>query len=260
VIAPLALLASSKAIFKLAPLTGGLVLLLAGTGSLGFAFSRVAEIALGTVIGVLASVFVLPERATSVLIAHTASLLDLLGSMAVVLLSGNDPATHERIAKQLRNGFAQIQSDMKELENERNVRLLRSDPFPEQLSRHLQRLRTDVNMLGRAVVSDGEVVHAELAERIRSIFSDYAAVLRDHADLPDAEHVSSLVLEGASTGPLGFALLTLQGELKSLNETLRQQQFAEEEDRTSWIHALTGQNGLIRTLLRRRHFQGGSDR
>jgi hypothetical protein len=67
-------------------------------------------------------------------------------------------------------------------------------------------------------------------------------------------------LEGASTGPLGFALLTLQGELKSLNETLRQQQFAEEEDRTSWIHALTGQNGLIRTLLRRRHFQGGSDR
>jgi len=149
---------------------------------------------------------------------------------------------------------------MKELENERNVRLLRSDPFPEQLSRHLQRLRTDVNMLGRAVVSDGEAVHAELAERIRSIFSTYAAVLKEHAELPDAGQLGGLVLEGASAGPLGFALLTLQSELKALNETLRQQQLAEEEDRKSWIRSLIGADGLVRTLLRRRHFQGGGDR
>jgi uncharacterized membrane protein YccC len=260
VIAPLALLASSKAIFRLAPLTGGLILLLAGTGNLGFAFSRVAEIALGTVIGVLASVFILPERATSVLVEHAASLLELLGGMAVVLLSGNDPQAHERIAIKIRGGFAQLQNDMKELENERNVRLLRSDPFPEELSRHLQRLRTDVNMLGRAVVSDGEVGHAELAERIRTIFLNYAAVLRHRAELPDAEQVSGLVLDGASTGPLGFALLTLQAELKALNETLRQQEVAEEADGKSWIHALIAEDGLLRSLFRRRHFQRGGDR
>lgn len=226
VIAPLALLGSSQAIFRLAPLTGALVLLLTGTSSLGFAFSRIAEIALGTVIGVLASLLVLPERAVSVLVEHAAALLEQLGGMAEVVLSGNDPQAYERIALKLRSGFAQIQNDMKELQNERQARLSKDDPFPERLVRHLTRLRTDVNMLGRAAMSDGSApAHAELAQRISAIFSDYAAALRHHAQLPEAAHLNGLVKDDAS-GPLGFALLTLQIELKALNETLLQTQAA----------------------------------
>ena len=118
VIAPLAVLASSKAIFRLAPLTGALVLLLAGTASLGFALSRVAEIALGTIIGVLFSLFFLPERATAVLVERAAAILETLGGFAVVLLSSPDSPDHERIALKIRGLFAQLQNDLKEVEQE----------------------------------------------------------------------------------------------------------------------------------------------
>jgi uncharacterized membrane protein YccC len=222
VIAPLALLSASRAIFRLAPLTGALVLLLAGAGSLGFAFSRVAEIGLGTVIGVLFSLFVLPERATASLVARAASILELLGPFAVVLLTDNASPEHERIALRLRSAFAQLQTDMKEVEQERVAHLLRSDPFAERLMRHLQRLRTDVNMLGRAVLTDDKDAHLELAERIRALFLGYAAALREKAALPAAEQFDDLRCTEAPETPAGFAVLTLQGEFKALHETLRQ--------------------------------------
>jgi len=222
VTAPLALLASSRAIFRLAPLTGALVLLLAGSSNLDFALSRVAEIALGTVIGVLASLFVLPERATAILVERAASLLEQLGAFTIVLLAPPDAQAHERIALKIRGGFAQMQNDLKEVEQERNAHLLRNDPFPEQLLRHLQRLRTDVNMLGRAAASDGEQSHAEPAERIRQLFLSYASALRFHASLPEARQLDDLTLAEGSNTPFGFALLTLQVELKALQETLTQ--------------------------------------
>lgn len=222
VTAPLALLASSRAIFRLAPLTGALVLLLAGSSNLGFALSRVAEIALGTVIGILASLFVLPERATPVLVEHAAALLEQLGAFTVVLLSPPDAQAHERMAAKIRGGFAQMQTDIREVEHERTAHLLRSDPFPEQLLRHMQRLRTDVNMLGRAVASDSEHSHAELAERSRLVFSSYAAALRQLAPLPEEPRLNNLTPANASATPLGFALLTLQVELQALHETLKQ--------------------------------------
>jgi uncharacterized membrane protein YccC len=223
VIIPLALLAASRALFRLGPLTGALVLLLAGSGNLGFALSRVAEIALGTLIGVVVSLFVLPERATAVLVERAAAILELLGAFTVVLLSDNNPQAHERIALKLRGGFAQLQNDMKEVENERNAHLLRNDPIAERLSRHMQRLRTDVNMLGRAVTSgEGSDSQHELAERIRRHFVGYAAAMRNQAGLPEAMQLNDLHLDSASDTPLRFALLTLQMEFKALHETLQQ--------------------------------------
>jgi uncharacterized membrane protein YccC len=210
----------------LAPLTGALVLLLAGTSNLSFALSRVAEIALGTLIGVLASLFVLPERATTILTERAASLLEQLGAFTVVLLAPADAQAHERVALKIRGGFAQLQSDMKEVEQERNAHLLRNDPFPEQLLRHLQRLRTDVNMLGRAAAAEGTDSHAELSERIRQLFVTYAAAVREHAPVPDEQPLNALTLAETPHTPLGFALLTLQVELKALRETLQQREAA----------------------------------
>ena len=148
VIAPAAVLVASKPVFRFAPFAAALVLLLAGSGDFGFALDRVAEIGLGCGIGVLVSLLVLPERATAVLVDHAAAILEALGAFAVVLLVENDPAARQRLEWNMRNAFAQLQNDLKEVQHERSVLLLRSDPFPEQLVRHLQRLRTDVNMLG----------------------------------------------------------------------------------------------------------------
>jgi len=222
VIIPLALLVASRPIFRLAPLTGALVLLLAGSSDLAFAFSRIAEIALGCGIGVLVSLFVLPERATSVLLGHAAAILDELGAFAAILLGSAEPVTRERGAAKLRAAFAQIQNDMKEVDNERAARLLRSDPFPERLVRHLQRLRTDVNMLGRAVAprSGGENL-AGLADLLKRQFEASAAVLRTHAISETHEPLDELMKAAEAETPLGFALATLQNELAELRQALK---------------------------------------
>lgn len=228
VIAPLSLLAAWRALFRLAPLTGALVLLLAGSGNLTFALSRVAEIALGSAIGVFVSLFVLPERATPVLIKRAALILEQLGEFAVMLLSEAEQQSHELIASQLRNVFVQIQSDKKEVENERSVYLLRADIFPESLIRHLQRLRTDLNMLGRAASAiDDRTLYPELAKSIKLQFMTYAAVLRGNAELSEELISNETVLAFPPETPLGFALSTLYGEFVALNETLQQRAVAQ---------------------------------
>ena len=111
---------------------------------------------------------------------------------------------------------------MKEIEQERTVHLLRPDPFPERLMRHLQRLRTDVNMLGRAVLPDAKDAHLALAGQIKALFLDYAAALRSPGSVPPEAPLNDLRYTEPAESPAGFALLTLQAELKALNETLRQ--------------------------------------
>jgi len=219
VIIPLALLAS-KPIFKLAPLTGALVLLLAGSGNLAFALQRVAEIALGSVIGVLVALLILPERATAILIEHSAAIMDQLGALSALLLSGGDEAARDNITATFRGAFAQIQNDLKEVQNERGARLLRSDPFPDRLTRHLQRLRTDIGMAGRAMALPGEQkLYPELGANIKQQFSNCAIALRNRAPLAPYEPATPDV---APETPLGFALATLQRELIDLTETLNQ--------------------------------------
>jgi uncharacterized membrane protein YccC len=221
VITPAALLVASRPVFRFAPFTAALVLLLAGSGDFTFALDRVAEIALGCGIGILVSLFVLPERATVVLVTHAATILEQLGEFAVVLLAGTDQPERQGFEWKMRNAFAQIQNDLKEVDHERSVLLLRKDPFPERLVRHLQRLRTDVNMLGRAtappVEHDG---YAELGMAIRSYFKTLAAALRGRTVVTAQDTLDQATTDGSAATPLGFAIATLQHELNDLNQTL----------------------------------------
>jgi len=221
VIAPAAMLVASKPVFRLAPFTAALVLLLAGTGDFAFALGRVAEIALGCGIGILVSLLVLPERATGVLVNHSAAILEQLGEFALVLLAGQDPPARQRFEWKMRDAFAQLQNDLKEVAHERSLLLLRSDPFPEQLVRHVQRLRTDVNMLGRAVpepvAQDG---HAELGAWIRRQFKTLASALRTRTMAGPHDPLDHATLGGSVTAPLDFAIATLQREIDELRETL----------------------------------------
>lgn len=224
VIAPLSVLAASRAIFKLAPLTGALVLLLAGNASLGFAVSRILQIGLGTAIGILFALFVLPQRATASLLERAATLLEIQGGLAAILITEPESPARDRFAIRLRAGFAQLQTDMTEIRHERTAHLLRAGQFPEQLVRHLQRLRTDVNMLGRAADNHGEgpAMPPGLAGHLDAIFRGYAAFLRGQAYLPPDAPLDDPRFAIASDSPLGFALLTLQLELKALHATLSQ--------------------------------------
>jgi uncharacterized membrane protein YccC len=228
VIGPLALLVASKPVFRVAPLTGALVLLLGGLGDATFAVQRFAEIVLGCVVGVMVSLFVLPERATAVLVNHAAGILDLFGEFAVIVLMESDPRAHDDMVVKIRNAFTQIQNDMKEVNNERGALLLRSDPFPARLMRHLQRLRTDVNMLGRAVAPQSERSHhAELAASIKLQFAAAAAKLRNRGAAGSGSLPSPPPIGGDADTPLGFAFATLQRELAELDEALQEQAMPE---------------------------------
>jgi len=221
VIVPATLLAASRPIYRLAPFTGALVLLLAGSGDFTFALARIAEIALGCLIGILVSLLVLPERATAVLVDHAAAILDQLGEFALVQLTGNDLPARQNYEGKLRRAFAQIQNDLKEVEHERSVLLLRNNPFPERLLRQLQRLRTDVNMLGRAVPAPAEGDHHIVATAIKQQFAAAAATLRGGRLAGPAERPEPPVQAGADT-PLGFALMTLQDELAAFDQLLQE--------------------------------------
>jgi uncharacterized membrane protein YccC len=222
VIAPLALLVASRPIFKFAPFTGALVLLLAGSGDLTFAINRIGEIALGCIIGVLVSLFVLPERATAVLVNHAAATLEQLGEFAMLLLVGTDAQTRSNFESKIRHAYVQMQNDLKEVDNERSVLLLRSDPFPERLVRHMQRLRTDVNMLGRAVARQNDSDNlSELGSSIKLQFQSAAAVLRrrNGAEISGWPPQTPRIAEAET--PLGFAVATLQHEFRELEESFR---------------------------------------
>jgi len=219
VIIPLALMAS-RPLFKLAPLSGALVLLLAGTGDMAFALSRVTEIGFGTVIGVLVALVVLPERATAILIEHCAAILEQLGAFAENVLAIGETPARDAITTKIGAAFAQIHGDLTEVQNERGARLLRSDPFPERLTRHLQRLRTDVSIVGRAMsLTPGQKPYPDLAAAIRSQFDSRASALRRRAPVTPS---APAMLDVPAESPLGFALATLQRELVELDDILNQ--------------------------------------
>jgi len=91
---PLSLAAAANAQFRMAPVTAALLLLAipVGGGSFNVALYRIADIALGGVLGAAAVLFVLPERRVGRMAAHRAAALAALGELARVYLTGRSGA------------------------------------------------------------------------------------------------------------------------------------------------------------------------
>src|SRR5258708_2058357 len=87
---PLSLAAAANAQFRMAPVTAALVLLAmpVGGGSFNVALYRIADIALGGVVGAAAALFVLPEHGASRMAPHGAAALAALGELARLYLTG----------------------------------------------------------------------------------------------------------------------------------------------------------------------------
>ena len=87
-VAPLSVLAASSAGFRVAPITAIIVLLgTAGAtlGPLGFALDRILEVGLGCAVGLLASVLVVPARASRSLLDAAARVTRLLAQQLEML-------------------------------------------------------------------------------------------------------------------------------------------------------------------------------
>jgi uncharacterized membrane protein YccC len=157
-IAPLAYAAASSPVFRVAPFTAVIVLLLGrefGESPLAAAATRLIEVALGGGVAVVVSLLVLPEGAHGRGQQAAAMALERLADALPVLLAGlsrrADPAEVLRVQDAL--GAAVVAFDVAVADAKHEDALsfaARSDPAP--LSRTMLRLRHDLVIVGRAAV------------------------------------------------------------------------------------------------------------
>ena len=156
-IAPPALLAALKPNFKVAPVTAFIVLVpLSGTGPpLNFAFDRILEITIGSLVGVAVSLLVLPSRAHQQMSTSAARTIDLNADLLSAIIDNLLAAAGR---PNLQGTHAMIRAALKKLEiaAEEAARERRSHltelPDPEPMVRTLYRVRHDLVMVGRSTM------------------------------------------------------------------------------------------------------------
>ncbi len=147
--------AARSAKLKVAPVTAA-IMLLSQSGGLSpemAALYRVVEIAWGGVVGVLATVLVLPARSHELVVARAAAALermaDLLDAQAQAAAANVAlPSPPEHVG--LRTELAGVEAALSDAERERAARLA-AHAIPAAVPRTLWRVRNDLVLIGRAL-------------------------------------------------------------------------------------------------------------
>jgi uncharacterized membrane protein YccC len=155
-IAPLAYAAASSPVFRVAPFTAVIVLLLGaqtGQGPLAAATTRLVEVALGGGVAVAVSLLVWPERAHGRGRQAAAAALERLAGALPILLQGlsrrSDPAAVLQVQDALGAAVAAFDTAVADAKHEAALSFgARADPAP--LSQTMLRLRHDLIIVGRA--------------------------------------------------------------------------------------------------------------
>jgi uncharacterized membrane protein YccC len=158
-VGPLALLAAIRRNFRVAPITGAILLLIPATqqtGVLGPAIGRVIEIAIGSGVGVLVARFVLPARAHNLVAETAADILRLSARLVAVLFAGfgdkRDLTATVRLQDGYRRLLVKLDSVVADAARER-ANHFSAEPDAEPLLRTLRRLRFDFVIIGRAAAT-----------------------------------------------------------------------------------------------------------
>lgn len=166
--------ASLRPQLKVAPVTAAIMLLSAPAGVPvhTFVLDRIIEIALGGVIGVLATVLIFPARSHDVVITRSVDVLrriqHLLQSEADAIERGEAlPPSNEH--PNLREALTSVEQAMKDADRERASRLA-THAIPAAIPRTLWRIRNDL-------VHIGSVLNKQLPETILASLASAAANL-----------------------------------------------------------------------------------
>lgn len=202
-IIPLAYAAASSAIFRVAPFTAVIVLLLggeAGQSPVMAATTRFFEVALGGVIAVVVSLLVFPERAHSQGRALAASAMERLAATLPVILGGLferiDVERMGEMQDRLGAAITLFNATIAEARHEQAVSLgAQVDSAP--LSRTLLRLRHDLVIVGRAAAEPLPDIVAEwlgpqilgFGSTVSRYLNALAAPLRERQAPPDDAEV-----------------------------------------------------------------------
>jgi uncharacterized membrane protein YccC len=90
------------------------------------AMDRVVEIALGTIIGIIVSILVLPSRAQRICFEHSAEMLKRLAQVLVLHLQPPDPAMPDeikRLNERVRAELAKVEAAAEEARREHLIRV-----------------------------------------------------------------------------------------------------------------------------------------
>jgi uncharacterized membrane protein YccC len=153
---PLTLLAALRPNYRVAPLTAVIVLITPGAqhlGPVGSAFYRILEITLGSLVGLVVSLVLVPARAHTMVIGAAARMLghlaDLLGDWLAILANSGDRTRITQLQDDVRAGIARLEIVAGEARQERRT-YLTNEFDPDPLVRTVFRLRNDLVMIGRA--------------------------------------------------------------------------------------------------------------
>jgi uncharacterized membrane protein YccC len=158
-VAPLAYLAALSPMFRVAPFTAILVLILAGQfaeSPLASALIRFGEVVLGGAVATLVSIFVFPERAHGLGLTAAQRALNLLADGLPALLRGFiQPMTLDEIGAiqdSVGQSVTAFQAVIDERQHEELIGVA-AKPDPGPFSRTLLRMRHDLVILGRAAAT-----------------------------------------------------------------------------------------------------------
>lgn len=183
-VAPLALLTGFWPDYRVAPVTGIIVLLSSRNQSAGpveIAASRVLDITFGCVIALAVALFVLPARAHALLATAAGNTLDLMaqqiGMLSKAFMTGADVETMHELDVKVREAMGRVETTAKEAARER-VNRLTDAPDPDLLVRALRRVQQDLALANRMTVAPlPEPVQSRLAPYIMRLSDAMAAFL-----------------------------------------------------------------------------------
>ena len=183
---PLALLAALRPAYRVAPVTGIIVLLGSQTSRSGPALAageRLLDVGLGGLVSLIVALLVLPVRANQLLAEASSRALDVIGEHLVLLLGSlaatPDTAALDDARRRSRSALGRAEAVAEQAERERTHHLTGA-PDPGPLVRAVRRLRHDLAAIERATLEPlSEPARARLARPAAAAAVVIAAFLRD---------------------------------------------------------------------------------
>jgi len=174
--APLAVLSALSPSFRVAPITAIILLLTPQqAGVWQSALARVSEIGFGSVVGLVCSLTILPDRAHRLTAEAAANLTRLYADLIALLLQAPREASGavaiQAVQARIRGGLTRLETVIGEARHERRTSFV-APLDPEPLLRNLLRLRHDLVMLGRAV--SAPLPPGEIAVRLQPRLDEIA--------------------------------------------------------------------------------------
>lgn len=211
-LAPLALLAALKPSYRVAPITGVILLLTPALQDRSIwltGMDRILEVGIGSVVAVLVALLVFPVRAHETLAATVGRALGLLAGLIDQLSAGmtgcDDPQAIGRLHHDIRRTITLAESISEEAVRERRS-YLTAAPDPQPVCRTLRRLRNDLTMIGRTMGQPFSAPRAaplaQTAERAAAEIATYlrqsAAALAGHEKAPPLVEVEQALAAHAA--------------------------------------------------------------